>query len=741
MCATFWVGVYAKQRLELCKKPSSAAAGSASPDASPDASPATTNRIKPLSGFVASLMVLFYTLFPSVLNRVALTLSCRTFHDRSLLTEALSIRCGSKQHIVIITTVGIPGMLIFALVIPATIALLLFRQRRKQTLYPSQVHYQSMWTVRFGFMFAGYEIGYEWWESVVMLRKCAFVMLAVFLRQYGAGKLVFFKFYRTWCTRSIRLHSFLLLIFLMLIKLSAAQVTAASLVLIAALSLHLQYQPFADDGLDLLESFGLHACLLMLLTALLCNMLSIDTERDSLDISEFQKKSELGPKSTLVMIVVVFFSTLSFFVVAARGTILSSQEEGMTSVINRIARCCAREFPLACKRRSQASVSRGGNRDRNRLNNTAQVHPRSQIQRKMTGEIESDAEAFSELMNQMLEEFVSAQKNQKSPHDEKKRVHRGGSGLGESGRTAVEKSTAVAKPLVRRTSRRMSQNSHGTIRGSLKYNAKVALVLKKSLDSSVAYNESLAERKRAVDENQKDSKRRLSARLLGRTKNSNNGEKEEKKEKKEMMTAELKLPKKSTIRLAAPLPAEIKLASSSSEENQRKEKFDISISTKRRSPGRLDRSSPQASSAEKKQTQAPSRDDDDGKETTQVSRSSEQKQTEEVVEVEEVEKEEVTSVNPDTLVDDEILDKVAGVCVALTEKCINFDNFQQVFLKLDKDQSGKWSWKMFKKLVKKADKSAELDVTKLLWDELLLTADVEKNQSIWNFLVSKKPRA
>ena len=97
--------------------------------------------------------------------------------------------------------------------------------------------------------------------------------------------------------------------------------------------------------------------------------------------------------------------------------------------------------------------------------------------------------------------------------------------------------------------------------------------------------------------------------------------------------------------------------------------------------------------------------------------------------------------NPDMLVDDEILDKVAGVCVALTEKCINFDNFQRVFLKLDKDQSGKWSWKMFEKFVKKADKSAELDVTKLLWDKLLLTADVEKNQSIWNFLVSKKPRA
>lgn len=48
----------------------------------------------------------------------------------------------------------------------------------------------SKYTIRFGFMFAGYEEGYEWWETVVMLRKCCFVLLAIFLRQYGAASQV-----------------------------------------------------------------------------------------------------------------------------------------------------------------------------------------------------------------------------------------------------------------------------------------------------------------------------------------------------------------------------------------------------------------------------------------------------------------------------------------------------------------------------------------------------------------------
>ena len=135
-----------------------------------------------LDGFLSSLMVLFYTLFPSVVGRVATTFSCKNYgrgvHARSLLTEALSVKCYSSEHWSIIGWIGVPGIFLYIVVAPTLIALMLVRQRKNQELYPSQQHYESKWTLRFGFMFAGYKEGYEWWESMVMLRKCCFVLLA-----------------------------------------------------------------------------------------------------------------------------------------------------------------------------------------------------------------------------------------------------------------------------------------------------------------------------------------------------------------------------------------------------------------------------------------------------------------------------------------------------------------------------------------------------------------------------------
>jgi hypothetical protein len=154
------------------------------------------------------------------------------------LTESLSITCNSSAHFAIVTAVGIPGILFFVVIMPTLIAMTLIRQRRKLKLYPSQKYYESKWTLRFGFMFAGYREGYEWWEAVVMLRKCCFVILAIFLRQYGA----------------------------------ASQVVAASLVLVAALSAELQNMPYQNKHHDMIETIGLQACILQLLTVSVCGL-------------------------------------------------------------------------------------------------------------------------------------------------------------------------------------------------------------------------------------------------------------------------------------------------------------------------------------------------------------------------------------------------------------------------------------------------------------------------------------
>lgn len=59
------------------------------------------------------------------------------------------------------------------------------RLRRKQVLYRHDKNYEPGWTYRFGFLFAGYEPKYAFWEIVVLVRKAAFVLVTVFTRPAG----------------------------------------------------------------------------------------------------------------------------------------------------------------------------------------------------------------------------------------------------------------------------------------------------------------------------------------------------------------------------------------------------------------------------------------------------------------------------------------------------------------------------------------------------------------------------
>jgi hypothetical protein len=319
-----------------------------------------------LDGFISSLMVLFYTLFPSAVNRIALTFSCQSYGQpatqKSLMTEALSVECYTSEHWTMMTTVGIPGMLVYVIIIPTIIARLLIKQRLALTLYPSQENYQSKWTLRFGFMFAGYKEGYEWWESVVMLRKCLFVLLAIFLKPYGP----------------------------------APQVVAASLILVVALSAEFQYLPYQDKEHDKIERIGIQACLFQLQMALLCYLIR-DQPGTAEDLSSASDMASVGPKTTVVLILVVFGSTLYFFTVTIRATIQGSQET--LGVVGSLARRCGD----GCGKRSveeEAGVSLDGGSSRSqtdsRVSRTAVVPitARQQVQQQ---ERQHDAHMYAAL--------------------------------------------------------------------------------------------------------------------------------------------------------------------------------------------------------------------------------------------------------------------------------------------------------------------------------------------------------
>lgn len=273
-------------------------------------------KIHQCDGFIASQMILFYTLFPSVMNRIALVFSCKTYGDRNLLSESPSVQCLSTAHWTMVFSIGLPGILIYMFIIPISIARTLIIQRKKATLYPSQLKYNSRWTMRMGFMFAGYRKGYEWWETVVMLRKCAFVLLSVFLRTYG----------------------------------TSPQVVAASMVLSAALSVHLQHRPYMDAAHNRLESIGLHVCLVQLLVTLMSNMTGRVENRTT--------HSSLGLQSTIIVITVVFASTGYFIWEVITLTLQKSQgSEGVVGCVARRCKFCARKHVKVAPKKNKMKLA------------------------------------------------------------------------------------------------------------------------------------------------------------------------------------------------------------------------------------------------------------------------------------------------------------------------------------------------------------------------------------------------
>merc|ERR1712166_284317 len=168
-----------------------------------------------------------------------------------------------------------------------------------------------------------------------------------------------------------------------------------------------------------------------------------------------------------------------------------------------LSRCCARSFPRTCKKKSsvQKDPSNLNNDSINhseshRRQNNTQVHPRQN---------EAEAFAFEDKMNQMLEKHlirmqeISNASVANSPTNKNIKIQ-------------------PKNPIVRfkRTQSKLSKN-HGTIKGSLKYNVKVATLLKKAKNRHDDYGDSVVARNQRTSDRQADAKLRLSRRVSKRS--------------------------------------------------------------------------------------------------------------------------------------------------------------------------------------------------------------------------------
>jgi hypothetical protein len=244
---------------------------------------------------ICSIVVLYYLVFPAIVSRIAITFACATYGDdgympnkKFLMQRSLTTSCWSEAHNAHIYAVTIPAICLYLVLCPLYLTITLVQLREKKVLYFDEDNFDPRWTYRLGFLFAGYEPRYAWWEIVVLLRKACFVLVTVFARPAGM----------------------------------AAQVIAATIVLILSLSVQIQYQPYDHDTHDDLESAGLHASLITLPSALLANEISRVYGTGSTGEGGQQL---LGPIESIVITVVAFSSFSCFVYFFIHGIVLEAQ--------------------------------------------------------------------------------------------------------------------------------------------------------------------------------------------------------------------------------------------------------------------------------------------------------------------------------------------------------------------------------------------------------------------------------
>eukprot|EP00949_MAST-11_sp_MAST-11-sp1_P004943 g4943.t1 len=188
-----------------------------------------------VDGFIGSCLIGLNLMYPTLVKRAALVFTCREIGKAQFLDQALDIPCYEGAHIPLLACLGIPSILIYVLGFPVSLLVVLRRLTQSGALDPASDAYDRRWVVRLGFLYAGYEKKYAYWEALVLLRKASLSGFAVFLS------------YRS----------------------TALQVVVALLILYLCHFAQISAEPLEHDWHDLMESRSLVASLLILFACMI----------------------------------------------------------------------------------------------------------------------------------------------------------------------------------------------------------------------------------------------------------------------------------------------------------------------------------------------------------------------------------------------------------------------------------------------------------------------------------------
>ena len=173
--------------------------------------------------------------------------------------------------------------------------------------------FDERWVLRLGFLYAGYEDEYVFWEAMVLARKAILSAAAVLLSHSG----------------------------------TTVQVVVAVLILVLSLFIQLKHQPFEHDWHDLMEERSLLASLLVLIVCLFGDASS--------------QSSGLSTAATVLVSITTFLITILYFWSSLRMLVVHATDRDEVSprlsrVMPCLRSCCCASAKQDVDRESRQMV-------------------------------------------------------------------------------------------------------------------------------------------------------------------------------------------------------------------------------------------------------------------------------------------------------------------------------------------------------------------------------------------------
>ena len=163
--------------------------------------------------FISTLIVIVFLVHTSISNSLLSLFSCKSINGIYWNTKDYTLKCFEGAHLDNLYKVGIPGLIVWVIIIPFIIFYCMFKNRKNLDEKDTKIKFKTL--------FAGYVENLYFWEFLIILRKFCMRLIAIILISSGI----------------------------------TVQGLGIMIVLLLALVAHMQWNPFEKSDINRLEFY------------------------------------------------------------------------------------------------------------------------------------------------------------------------------------------------------------------------------------------------------------------------------------------------------------------------------------------------------------------------------------------------------------------------------------------------------------------------------------------------------